>query len=206
MLTHCMKMHRAYICALLILGSAPYSVAQAASVAIDTLSVNSVSLTVAITNDGTYNFSGPIVPPVDLTMGVYQDPIVSGAGWKIYSTNLFGSPAPTGTVDGVLGTINVDFSSLRGQIMSNYGMLDFALWPLINPPSGGTYNGSTDVFSLNWSDPFSVSLTGAPFPITGVATVSLGGTVTAVPLPAALWLLGSGLLGIATMIRRKRPV
>lgn len=206
MLAHRIRMHCAYVCALLIFGAAHYSVAQAASVAIDTLSVTSVSLTVQVNGDGTYNFSGPIFPPADVTMGTYQDPIVGGTGWKIYSTNLFGNPAPTGTVDGVLSTIDVDFSSLRGQFMSSYGMIDFALWPLINPPSGGTYNGTTDVFSLNWSDDFSVSLAGAPSPITGTATVSLGGTVTPVPLPAAVWLMGSGLLGIAAAIRRKRPV
>jgi hypothetical protein len=135
-------------------------------------------------------------------MGIYQDPIVAGTGWKIYSTSTAG-PAPTGTVDSALGTINVDFSSLRGQFISTYGMLDFALWPLTTAPSSSSYTGGTGAYTLNWSDNFSISLTGLP-PITGVATVSLGGSVTPVPLPAAVWLLGSGLLGIAAATRRKR--
>lgn len=195
-----------------VMSIAPFSLAQAASVAIDTLSVSSVSFNIQVTNDGTYNFSGPVSPPVYVTMGTYQDPIVGGTNWKIYSTSLFGKPAPTGSVDSALGTISVDFSSLRGQFMSTYGMLDFALPLVTNPPAGGTYNGATGVYSLNWSDPFSVSTTvilaGVPTPITlsGTASVTLGGTVTTVPLPAAVWLLGSGLLGIVAAVRRKRFV
>ena len=149
-----------------VMGLAPFSTAQAAS--IDTLSVSSVSFNIQVTNDGTYNFSGPVSPPVYLTM--------------------------------------------RGQFMSTYGMLDIALPLVTNPPAGGTYNGATGVYSLNWSDPFTVSTTvlvgGVPTSVTlnGTASVTLGGTVTPVPLPAAVWLLGSGLLGIVVAVRRKRFV
>ena len=193
-----------------VMGFAPFSMAQAVS--IDTLSVSSVAFNIQVTNDGTYNFSGPVSPPVYLTMGTYQDPIVSGTNWKIYSTGLFGKPVPTGSVDSVMGTISVDFSSLRGQFMSTYGMLDIALPLVTNPPAGGTYNGTTGVYSLNWSDPFTVTTTvlvgGVPTSVTlnGTASVTLGGMVTPVPLPAAVWLLGSGLLGIVAAVRRKRFV
>jgi hypothetical protein len=186
---------------------APFSMAQAASVAIDTLSVSAASLSIHITNDGTYNFSGPVVPPVTLIMGTYQNPIVSGTNWKIYSTSLFGKPAPTGTVDGALNTINVDFSSLRAQaLVTGYGMIDVALWPLINPPTSGSYNGTTGAYTLNWSSAFSVNLTGFPTPVTGTATVTLSGVATPVPLPAAVWLLGSGLLGLVGVVRLKRQI
>jgi hypothetical protein len=190
---------------------APFPTVQAASVAIDTLSVNSVSLSIHIDGDGTTNFSGPVVPPVDVIMGTYQDPIVGGTNWKIYSTGLFGKPVPTGTVDGALGTINVDFSSLRAQatvvISGSARTIDFELWPLINPPSPtSTYNGTTGVFSLKWQDVFAVSLTGFPAPVTGTATVTLGGMATPVPLPAAVWLLGSGLLSMVGWARRRSGV
>jgi hypothetical protein len=200
---------RTWIGVMLLLAS-PFSVAQAASVAIDTLVVNSASLSIHIDGDGTANYSGP-VSPISLDMGTYQNPIVGGTGWKIYSTNLYGRPAPTGSVDGTLGTIDVNFSSLRAQanvvILGSARTIDIELWPLINPPSpASTYDGTTGVYSLKWQDAFSINLAGFPTPVTGTATVTLGGTVTAVPLPAAVWLLGSGLLGMAGWARRRSGV
>ena len=185
---------------------APFQALHAASVPIDTLSVDTIGLTIAITGDGTYSFSGPVVPPAVVTMGTYQDPIVGGTNWKIYTTSAFGKPAPSGSVDGVAGTINVDFSSLRAQasitILGTPHVLDAPLWPLTTPPSGGTYNSGTNAFTLNWSNNFSVIVDGY-IPVSGTATVSLAGNVTPVPLPATVWLFGSGLLGLIGIVRRK---
>jgi hypothetical protein len=186
---------------------APFQTLHAASVPIDTLAINTVSLTIAITGDGTYNFSGPVVPPAVVTMGAYQDPIVGATDWKIYSTGAFGKPAPSGTVDGALGGIDVDFSSLRGQasvtILGTPHVLDVPLWPLTTTPSGGTYDSGTNAFTLNWSNNFSVIVDGF-LPVSGTATVSLAGNVTPVPLPAAVWLFGSGLLGLMGIARRRK--
>lgn len=186
---------------------APYQSLQAASVPIDTLAVDTVGLTIAITGDGTYNFSGPVVPPAVVTMGAYQDPIVGGTSWKIYSTGAFSKPAPSGTVDGTLGSIDVDFSSLRAQasvtILGNPYVLDVPLWPLTTPPSGGTYDSGTNAYTLNWSNSFSV-VVGGYLPVSGTVSVSLAGDVTPVPVPAAVWLFGSGLLGLVSVARRKQ--
>jgi len=186
---------------------APFQALHAAPVPIDTLSVDTVSLTIAITGDGTYNFAGPVVPPAVVTMGTYQDPIVGGTNWKIYSTGTYGKPAPSGTVDGAVGGINVDFSSLRGQasvtILGSPYVLDVPLWPLTTPPAGGTYNQGTNAFTLNWSNSFSVMVNGY-LPVSGTASVSLAGSVTPVPLPAAVLLFGSGLLGLVGVACRKK--
>jgi hypothetical protein len=185
----------------------PSQILHAAPVPIDTLSVDTASLTIAITGDGTSSFSGPVVPPAIVTMGMYQDPIISGTGWKIYSTAAYGKPAPSGTVDGMTGSINVDFSSLRGQasltIFGSPTLLDVPLWPLTTPPSGGTYNSGSGAFTLDWSNSFSVTVNGFP-PVTGTATVSLAGKVTPVPAPAAVWLFGSGLLGLLGFFQRRK--
>ena len=108
---------------------------------------------------------------------------------------------PGGSVDTVAGTINVDFSSLRASATTPYGLFDMALWPITNPPSGGTYDPGTGAYVLTWSGPYSV-LVGESV-ISGTASVSLSGTATLVPVPAALWLLGSGLLGLAGIARRR---
>jgi hypothetical protein len=185
---------------------APAGVSHAATVAIDSLFINSASLTIAIDGDGSRTYSSAVAPPVQITMGEYQDPIVQLIGGRytarIYSTGAFGMPAPSGSVDTVAGTINVDFSSLRASATSPYGLLDMPLWPITNPPSGGTYNPGTGAYTLTWSNPYSV-LVGESI-ISGTASVSLSGTATLVPVPAALWLLGSGILGLAGIARRRR--
>jgi hypothetical protein len=191
----------------LLLCLAPVGVSHAATVAIDSLLINYASLTIAITGDGSTTYSGPVVPPVQIVMGEYQDPIIQLTGGsysaRIYSTGAFGLPAPSGSVDTVAGTINVDFSSLRANATTSNGSLDMALWLITGPPSGGAYDPGTGAYTLTWSNPFSVPLTGGRA-ITGNATVSLSGTATLVPVPAALWLLGSGLLGLAGVARRRR--
>ena len=86
--------------------------ARAASVAIDTLSINSFAITFSITGGGTLSHSGAIAP-ISLEMGAYQDPIVSGSfssggTWKIYSAGVAGTPPPpSGVLDTTAGTISV---------------------------------------------------------------------------------------------------
>lgn len=189
--------------AALLASSAPVL---AAPVAIDTLSVDSVHVILSITGDGTFHYNETIAPPADVVMGAYQDPIASGTNWKIYTTGAFGQPAPSGTVDSAAGTIDVNLSSLRGEFtLGSYGTYDFALWPLTTPPSGGTtYDGSSGAFGLSWTVPFSFTTSGLyPFAVSGNLSVDLGGSVSAVPIPAAVWLFASGLLGLAGLARRR---
>ena len=185
---------------------APFSVSHAATVVIDSLLINSASLTLTIPGIGSSTYSSAVAPPVQITMGQYQNPIIqlAGGGYsaQIYTTGAFGMPAPSGTVDTVAGTINVDFSSLWANATTPYGSLDTALYLSTNPPVGGTYNPGTGAFALTWTNPFSI-LVGSNF-INGTASVSLNGTATLVPVPAALWLLGSGLLGLAGIARRRK--
>lgn len=183
---------------------------QARAVSINTLSVAQFSLELDLYSNGSvdYGFSTPIVPPADIIMGLYQDlpggiiSLASGtSSATVYTTGLFGKAAPSGTVnEPAAGDINVDLSSLRANIIiPSVATLDFELWPLVLPPSAGTYNVATGDFSLIWDVNFSHSAT-----IYGTASVVLNGTVSVVPVPAALWLFGSGLLGLAGIVRRKR--
>jgi len=177
--------------------------------------VNSVSLSLHITGDGTYAFSRAGLPAVQLVMDTYQNPIfttnattsgVTGTA-TIYSTRAFGMPAPSGSVDSSSSNpISVDFSSLRlaVNITSPFTQsFDAPVWPSTTPNSTSTYNAGTNAYTLTWSNNFSVtSSTGVP--VSGTMNVTLGGTLTPVPVPASLWLFGSGLVGLAGIARRRK--
>ncbi len=129
---------------------APFSVTWAAPVNISSMLVNNVSLTIHINGDGTYAFSGPVIPPVQINMGMYQNPIftanasspVTGSA-TIYSTSAYGMPAPSGTVDSsnLTNPVGVDFSSFRLGVNITSPItyaFDVPAWPLITPNSSST--------------------------------------------------------------------
>jgi len=192
---------------------------EAAPVAIDDLYIDSIELSVSLTTPpaGTLFSTGPqtIAPPIMIDMGVYQDPIVSGSlgsgiTWKIYSTGDYGAPVPSGTVDGATGDIDVDLSSLRLNISgivnpSLPSTFDVELWPVTTPATSGSYDPLDDSWSLLWSKTFSITVQDLGN-IGGTIDLALGGTLTTVPVPAAVWLFGSGLLGLVGIARRKKVV
>ena len=192
----------------------------AAAVAIDSLSISNYSVSFSLTGMSPISRSGAI-GPITVEMGSYQDPIFtsnsSGLGeWKIYSAGTAGAPPPpSGTVDAVAGTIEVDFSSLRGKftipLFGSYAVFDLPLWPLTTPSTSNSYNASTDAYTLNWVNNFSKTISLGPISrtINGSASIMLSGTVVAgppvqqTPVPAAIWLFGSGMIGLGAMLRRK---
>ena len=200
---------------------APLSAAWASTVNISSMLVNTASLTVSITGDGTYSFSGPVVPPAEILMGQYQDPIytqnvatsgVTGTA-TIYSTGSYGASAPSGYVDtGISNPVNVNFSSFRlGVNLSTFlGPISFdaPAWIINNPNNSSTFDALTNAYTLGWNNNFSVTayINSAPTSISGNVQVALGGTLQPVPVPAALWLFGSGLIGLAAFAGRRRAI
>ena len=108
--------------------------------------------------------------------------------------------APTADISNCVGntcTLSMDLSSW--EVMWNGNAFEQGPRPLNTGafvPAVGTYDLATSAYSLTWNS----QIKGGPFNgVTGYW--HLEGTV--VPVPAAVWLLGSGLLGLIGVARRK---
>ncbi len=104
--------------------------------------------------------------------------------------SIAGGPVPTGTLDDMLGTINMDLSS---WMVNHFGMDQ----NLGNANASGTWDPFTHLYTLSWG----ATLTQGPNRGQDV-TWTLNGSAT-VPSPVTFWLVGSGLIGMIGFARRK---
>ena len=191
---------------LCVLSSA--AIALSAPIGIDYLSVDQVNLSATTSlpiapfvTDLTYS------PPRVITMGQYS-PSPPSTSSDIYFTGAYGAPPPSGTVDGDVSAINVDFSSLWAHVYYNAGFAsvndDVPLWDDSIEIITNYYNPDDNSFTLEWSGNTPVNVvagpSSAPYPVNYNITVS--GTVSTVPIPGAVWLFASGLLGLAGCRKR----
>lgn len=114
-----------------------------------------------------------------------------------------GGPVPGGILNDVPGTITLDLSSLfgswnDGDYITGTGRSD----GVTSAFASGTWNPATYAYTLYWDSRAIGPSCGAPNGC--VSHWILEGTASPVPVPAALWLFGSGLLGlIGVQWRRK---
>ena len=192
----------------LVVGLMGTSRAHAATITQLDISSESVSLNFGVlgTLSNTFNQSGQLI------MGQFQPtpnifpPVLLGSHltFSIFSSSgqpLLNLPPPSGTTSG--NTMTVDLSSLFAGLSSTqwgswmtpatFGALN------IGGTATGSFNQATNAFDISWTHPF----TGVPFLTSG--TVRLQGTaqLAAVPLPGALLLFGSGLVGLVGAMRKK---
>jgi hypothetical protein len=112
--------------------------------------------------------------------------------------DLTGGLVPTGTLDDTANTIEMDLSSW----FANVNDTDFHAGTRENddpddPTSehaSGTWDPLTGSYSLSWTSVTTLFDT---------TVWTLEGVATPVPVPAAVWLFGSGLLGLVGIARRK---
>ena len=202
----------------------PLTSIHAALIDVSSLSVDTVSANINISGIVNTGATTSIIPPAEIIMGSYQNPLLplsstfSGGTFtgSIYTTNAFGAPAPSATVNTMMNEFDsVDLSSMRisgmldlGTLLGSYSF-DTELWPLTTTPSSSFYDQNTGDFSITWAfnDSIMYDIT-TPFgsSSSSLATafdLTISGTASVVPVPAAVWLFASGLIGLAGVMRRR---
>lgn len=117
-----------------------------------------------------------------------------------------GGMVPSGTLNDIAGTITMDLSAL----FAYWGGADFHQGTgkndgVTSSLATGIWDSNTGLYSLSWFSNIDPSVCG-PLGATCSAEYTLEGyaVASAVPVPAAVWLFGSGLIGLASFARRKQ--
>ena len=177
-----------YICALAL--SCLVGAAQAASVTIDSLGQvgSSISFRVNV------NFTGTPTNGGEFQL-MYDTSILGGANFA-YNSDFFTLDGPTMLIDGVddltngyLKNIGFDASSYVGP-----GILGTVTFSVLNTGAANVASAEDDPFYAFINDFDSSNL--------AMNYGSASPQVTAVPVPAAMWLMASGLLGMVGLSRR----
>jgi len=202
--------------------------ASAATYVIGSMNITSGGFSVDGFPDGfvAFNYIGPntnLVGGYIGSGGVSVDAVtpnpsrIAGADWYGYPMNLYtasaslgdmatpagtytGGPVPSGTLDSIAGAITMDLSSLfgnwdDGDYITGTGRDD----GITSALATGTWDPSTHAYVLYWDSKTLGPACTEPFGC--VSHWTLQGTASPVPVPAALWLFGSGLLGLLGLRR-----
>ncbi len=120
------------------------------------------------------------------TAAFNQDP--NGVGPA--AGNFLGGPVPFGVVDTTAGTIQVNMSS----VFADHGPMDQNLGAI----AMGTFDSLTGDYTMSWSSIMTQGMN-----MGQVVTFTFSGNATVVPVPAAVWLFLSGIIGLAAVARKK---
>lgn len=116
-----------------------------------------------------------------------------------------GGPVKFGILDDVNGTITMDLSSLFG----NWRDTDFNIGTgkndgITSAFATGAWNPETWAYTMSWYSTIDSTVGGPCLPSQCTALFVFEGTATPpLPLPAAFWLFGSGLVGLLMLARRQ---
>jgi hypothetical protein len=134
--------------------------------------------------------------PADLTLNTPDTDILSA----VTGLGFLGTPFSSVAINDVAGTVDIVMGSLPPGVLTPGGLIDFFTLNFTADAGGAALITSELGFSEgvlgSWGDTTSTDITSAM--VYGDTTV----TVNAVPVPAAVWLFGSGLLGLVGVARR----
>lgn len=164
---------------------------QAALIPLSGLLVDKMALTIAITGAGTYPLS--LIVPANITMGASQNPIAQ-----------FFAPIPAGAVSAIIFSAGFGVP-IPSPSFSSYPACQISPWSLIHSPAGEKHNPFTGAHAPHQLDNFHITHGSGvdARTVAGTTDIALARTPPANPMPVAVWLLGSGLLGMVTVARHK---
>lgn len=115
-----------------------------------------------------------------------------------------GGPVPSGVLDDVVGTIRMDLSSwFVNQLDADANQGTGKGGPTTSDFATGTWNPVTGAYTLTWQS----QVPGGPFDGGSIGFWTISGVAVAVvPVPGALILFGSGLLGLLAFSARATQV
>ena len=104
----------------------------------------------------------------------------------------------------------MDFANLKADFILGSDSITLDLWDTTSSIDDNEFDESSMTFEYGWTTNYANNVAvsicmGDSLTSCSTSTVELEGTVNPVPVPAALWLFGSGLLGLVGAMRKKRP-
>ncbi len=178
------------------------------------LSMNASALLITFDEQGPKSCCFYSEPPLDTQYAA--DGIIFDGGWEILNeSGNFGVPALSGTnfagfnigISGSTNTIGMSFTNAITNISGYLGSVDAGTWNIATYLNGSLVSATSVSYVGSAYASFALSSLNADY-VTITGSTQYGVledlSFSAVPVPAAVWLFGSGLIGLIGFAKRKK--